>query len=92
MGMELCRSLLVGVVLVVLVVSGEAQLRPNFYQFTCPKVESIVRQAVLKKVRQTFVTVPATLRLFFHDCFVEVSSQNTSLSLTLSLWDAKCRA
>ncbi|CAL9194755.1 unnamed protein product [Musa hybrid cultivar] len=71
MGMELRRSLLVGVVLVVVVVSGEAQLRPNFYQFTCPKVESIVRQAVLKKVRQTFVTVPATLRLFFHDCFVE---------------------
>ncbi|CAL9104173.1 Peroxidase [Musa troglodytarum] len=72
MGMELCRSLLVAVVLVVVVVvSGEAQLRPNFYQFTCPNVESIVRQAVLKKVRQTFVTVPATLRLFFHDCFVE---------------------
>ncbi|XP_064971998.1 peroxidase 55-like isoform X1 [Musa acuminata AAA Group] len=71
MGMELRRSLLVGVVVVVVVVSGEAQLRPNFYQFTCPKVESIVRQAVLKKVRQTFVTVPATLRLFFHDCFVE---------------------
>ncbi|CAL9772463.1 unnamed protein product [Musa acuminata subsp. burmannicoides] len=71
MGMELCRSLLVGVVLLVMVVSGKAQLRPNFYQFTCPEVESIVRQAVLKKVRQTFVTVPATLRLFFHDCFVE---------------------
>ncbi|RRT54405.1 hypothetical protein B296_00027589 [Ensete ventricosum] len=71
MGAELCRSLLV-VVMVVVVVSGEAQLRPNFYQFACPEVESIVRQAVMKKVRQTFVTVPATLRLFFHDCFVEV--------------------
>lgn len=47
-----------------------AQLSPNFYQNTCPNVESIVRQAVANKFQQTFVTVPATLRLFFHDCSV----------------------
>uniref|UniRef100_A0A453L8J7 GAG-pre-integrase domain-containing protein n=1 Tax=Aegilops tauschii subsp. strangulata TaxID=200361 RepID=A0A453L8J7_AEGTS len=29
------------------------------------------RSAVARKVRATFVTVPATLRLFFHDCFVQ---------------------
>ncbi|PKA63805.1 Peroxidase 55 [Apostasia shenzhenica] len=59
-------------VLVVMVKGGEAQLSQNFYKFRCPNVESIVRQAVTRKLRQTFVTVPATLRLFFHDCFVEV--------------------
>lgn len=47
-----------------------AQLSPNFYQNTCPNVESIVRQAVTNKFQQTFVTIPATLRLFFHDCSV----------------------
>ncbi|KAJ8767478.1 hypothetical protein K2173_017522 [Erythroxylum novogranatense] len=47
-----------------------AQLRKNFYGSTCPNVESIVRSAVQKKFQQTFVTAPATLRLFFHDCFV----------------------
>ncbi|KAJ0491709.1 putative peroxidase [Helianthus annuus] len=55
-----------------LVASSYAQvkLKQNFYQNTCPNVESIVRSAVTKKFQQTFVTAPATLRLFFHDCFV----------------------
>ncbi|KAL1370902.1 hypothetical protein HN51_001104 [Arachis hypogaea] len=50
---------------------SSAQLSPNHYANICPNVESIVRQAVQKKFQQTFVTVPATLRLFFHDCFVQ---------------------
>ncbi|KAE8707453.1 Peroxidase 16 [Hibiscus syriacus] len=45
-------------------------LAPNFYSTTCPNVESIVQSAVRQKFQQTFVTAPATLRLFFHDCFV----------------------
>ena len=70
--MEIWRSL--GFVLVLLMAagSGEGQLVENFYQTTCPNVEAIVRQAVTLKLSQTFTTVPATLRLFFHDCFVEV--------------------
>ncbi|ONK58518.1 uncharacterized protein A4U43_C09F13900 [Asparagus officinalis] len=51
--------------------SGEGQLAENFYRLSCPFVEDIVRQEVMKKMSLTFVTVPATLRLFFHDCFVE---------------------
>ncbi|KAL8546409.1 hypothetical protein ACS0TY_006222 [Phlomoides rotata] len=47
-----------------------AQLRPNFYANICPDVENIVRRTVSTKFNQTFVTVPATIRLFFHDCFV----------------------
>ncbi|KAH0935831.1 hypothetical protein HID58_012948 [Brassica napus] len=47
-----------------------AQLRTGFYQNSCPNVETIVRNAVRQKFQQTFVTAPATLRLFFHDCFV----------------------
>ncbi|GJZ37424.1 peroxidase 16-like protein, partial [Tanacetum coccineum] len=52
------------------IASSYAQLRQNFYQNTCPNVESIVQAAVTKKFQQTFVTIPGTLRLFFHDCFV----------------------
>lgn len=50
----------------------DAQLKTNFYAQTCPNVESIVRNVVNQKFKQTFVTIPAVLRLFFHDCFVEV--------------------
>ncbi|KAE8700065.1 Peroxidase 73 [Hibiscus syriacus] len=48
-----------------------AKLRKNYYHKTCPNVENIVRDAVTKKFQQTFVTAPATIRLFFHDCFVQ---------------------
>ncbi|KAL6647669.1 hypothetical protein ACP70R_015106 [Stipagrostis hirtigluma subsp. patula] len=48
-----------------------AQLRRNYYAGVCPNVESIVRGAVARKVQQTFLAVGATVRLFFHDCFVE---------------------
>lgn len=51
---------------------ASAQLRPNYYANVCPNVENIVKNVVTQKFQQTFVTVPATLRLFFHDCFVEV--------------------
>ena len=49
-----------------------AQLKPNFYGKSCPNVEAIVKKVVQQKVKETFVTIPATLRLFFHDCFVNV--------------------
>ncbi|KAL8476959.1 hypothetical protein ACS0TY_029309 [Phlomoides rotata] len=58
--------------LVLLSGSVSAQLlQLNYYKNTCPDVESIVRKAVTAKFQQTFVTVPATIRLFFHDCFVK---------------------
>ncbi|KAL8117697.1 peroxidase 73 [Apium graveolens] len=44
---------------------------PNYYANVCPNVESIVRKVVQSKIKQTFVTIPGTLRLFFHDCFVQ---------------------
>ncbi|KAF8390655.1 hypothetical protein HHK36_025182 [Tetracentron sinense] len=59
-------------ILVLLVLGrGEGQLMENFYGSSCPTVEDIVKQAVTTKFNQTFTTIPATLRLFFHDCFVE---------------------
>ncbi|XP_015890285.3 LOW QUALITY PROTEIN: peroxidase 51 [Ziziphus jujuba] len=52
-------------------IPSSAQLKQNYYANVCPNVESIVRNVVKTKFQQTFVTVPATLRLFFHDCFVQ---------------------
>ncbi|XP_004507879.1 peroxidase 16-like [Cicer arietinum] len=50
--------------------TSSAQLTRGFYNNICPNVEQLVRSAVNQKFQQTFVTAPATLRLFFHDCFV----------------------
>lgn len=65
--------------LIMLIGQGLAQLKENFYSSTCPNVESIVNQAVSKKLTQTFTTVPATLRLFLHDCLVEVATHSFSV-------------
>lgn len=48
-----------------------AQLRRDYYRDSCPNVESLVRTAVKKKLQETSITAPATLRLFFHDCFIQ---------------------
>ncbi|XP_039123868.1 peroxidase 51-like [Dioscorea cayenensis subsp. rotundata] len=69
--MELWKTTFFTVMLLLAVGTGEGQLVENFYSFTCPSVEAIVRQVVTNKISQTFITIPATLRLFFHDCFVE---------------------
>ncbi|KAJ0447338.1 putative peroxidase [Helianthus annuus] len=58
-------------IVAVLIGTAHGQLTENFYASTCPMVEAIVKQTVNTKVSQTFTTIPATLRLFFHDCFVE---------------------
>uniref|UniRef100_A0A1J3CWZ3 Peroxidase n=1 Tax=Noccaea caerulescens TaxID=107243 RepID=A0A1J3CWZ3_NOCCA len=59
-----------GMLFFFMVAESDAQLSENFYASTCPNVELIVQQAVATKFQQTFTTAPATLRMFFHDCFV----------------------
>lgn len=58
---------------VLLVVGGcSAQLSPGFYSKSCPKllqtVNSVVQSAIQKEARMG----ASLLRLFFHDCFVNV--------------------
>ncbi|KAA8530097.1 hypothetical protein F0562_004806 [Nyssa sinensis] len=68
--MEAWKGLYLLMLVIMVMGRGEGQLVENFYR-SCPNVESIVKQAVSTKFSQTFTTIPATLRLFFHDCFVE---------------------
>ncbi|KAL0555899.1 hypothetical protein IC582_004401 [Cucumis melo] len=71
MGAMAIRVVLSLALVCMLIAVAQAQLSFNFYNSSCPNVEQIVRQAVSLKISQTFVTIPATLRLFFHDCFVQ---------------------
>ncbi|KAK7311350.1 hypothetical protein RJT34_09431 [Clitoria ternatea] len=67
------KKIIIGVFMVftIIISKGEGQLSENFYASSCPNVESIVTQAVTNKFTQTITTGQATLRLFFHDCFVQ---------------------
>ncbi|PKI64861.1 hypothetical protein CRG98_014776 [Punica granatum] len=66
---------------------GEGQLVENFYGNRCPNLEAIVRQAVSAKAAQNIPTVPATLRLFFHDCFVETIDANPGVAANMLVVD-----
>jgi peroxidase len=66
------RIIFMALVMALKILSSEGQLVENFYISSCPNVELLVSQAVTNKFTQTITTGQATLRLFLHDCFVEV--------------------
>ncbi|MBA0836657.1 hypothetical protein Goarm_008852, partial [Gossypium armourianum] len=47
------------------------QLSVNYYAKSCPQVEQLVGSITSQQFKETPVSAPATIRLFFHDCFVE---------------------
>ena len=47
-------------------------LRYNFYSETCPQTESIVRITMARFYSKQSNISAAILRLFFHDCFIQV--------------------
>lgn len=53
--------------------STNAQLSPNFYAKTCPRLQPIVRNAMSQAINREARLGASILRLFFHDCFVNVS-------------------
>lgn len=46
-------------------------LNPNFYDYSCPKVQEIVKSVVAKAVAKEARMAASLLRLHFHDCFVK---------------------
>lgn len=54
--------------------SVNAQLSANFYASTCPNLQNTVRIAMRQAVAREQRMGASILRLFFHDCFVNVGS------------------
>lgn len=49
------------------------KLKVGFYTGSCATVETRIRNAVVAKARKDPTIIPALIRLFFHDCFANVS-------------------
>lgn len=61
---------------------GCEQLSVDYYQKTCPQVENIVRAEMIRKQAANPTTAGGTLRIFFHDCFVEGCDASVLISST----------
>ncbi|KAL7616664.1 hypothetical protein Lser_V15G04327 [Lactuca serriola] len=55
-------------------------LTVDYYSKTCPHLEQIVSSVVSQKFKDSPATAPATIRLFFHDCFVQGCDGSVLLS------------
>lgn len=73
---SLTRNLVLAFLCVLLgfVCFGNAQLSANFYGTSCPNLQTIVSNAMRQAVNREARLGASILRLFFHDCFVNVSS------------------
>lgn len=60
---------------------ASAQLSANFYATSCPNVQTLVRTATNQAVSNQPRQGASILRLFFHDCFVNVSYLSYELSI-----------
>ncbi|EOA24309.1 hypothetical protein CARUB_v10017550mg [Capsella rubella] len=49
---------------------SDAQLTPTFYDTSCPRVTTIVRDTIVEELRSDPRIAASILRLHFHDCFV----------------------
>ena len=68
--------------------SDVSGLSYGFYDKSCPNLEEIIQNVVFQKFKEAFNTAAGALRIFFHDCFVEVGSvpaPNITTSLPLSI-------
>ncbi|KAK6268681.1 hypothetical protein QUC31_012841 [Theobroma cacao] len=47
------------------------QLSVSYYAKSCPQLEQLIGSITSQQFKEAPVSAPATIRLFFHDCFVE---------------------
>ncbi|KAK6124366.1 hypothetical protein DH2020_041859 [Rehmannia glutinosa] len=47
------------------------QLSVDFYAKSCPQLDKLIASVTSQQFKEAPISGPATIRLFFHDCFVE---------------------
>ena len=66
------------------------ELSLDFYAKTCPAVDQIVGNVTAPRFRDNPAAGPAVLRLFYHDCFVEVRTCTMHSPCTLQCAHTLC--
>ncbi|GLJ26155.1 hypothetical protein SUGI_0501500 [Cryptomeria japonica] len=64
---------------------SQNSLSVDFYEASCPTVDSIVFDTMTKLAKESNVVPPSTLRMFFHDCFIEGCDASIMISSTSSM-------
>lgn len=64
----------------------EAQLSPTFYDDSCPNVSAIVREQLLIAQSSDRRIFASLTRLFFHDCFTDVTWSSLLFIIRLISW------
>ncbi|GKV36798.1 hypothetical protein SLEP1_g44891 [Rubroshorea leprosula] len=74
-------ALFTGLLVFLLILNSEAkttnntrpasQLSIDYYSKSCPQIEQLIGWIISQQFKEAPVSAPATIRLFFHDCFVE---------------------
>ncbi|KAG6754927.1 hypothetical protein POTOM_040731 [Populus tomentosa] len=62
--------------------SSPRQLSVDYYAKTCPQLEQLVGSVTFQQFKEAPVSGPATIRLFFHDCFVQGCDASILISTT----------
>ena len=62
----------------------ESALTTDFYKDSCPNLTTIVRKEVKNAIKTETRMAASLIRLHFHDCFVNVST-----NLAVLIWNVK---
>ncbi|CAL0330502.1 unnamed protein product [Lupinus luteus] len=65
------NTILNSIMILVMSLTVQAQLKTGFYSASCPTAETIVRSTVGSYFNKDPTIAPGLLRLHFHDCFVQ---------------------
>lgn len=78
------------VALLMLASVAQGQLSPSFYATTCPTLGLIVRATMIKALLLERRMGASLVRLFFHDCFVQVHVVNNNNPESRVVMDRDC--
>ena len=68
----------IALLLILLAGTSSAQLSSSFYSSSCPGLYSAVKSVVQSAIAREKRMAASIVRLFFHDCFVQVLTNTTN--------------